>query len=73
MEGCSRADWWSPHRITEAIRRLNADSGDMECAWHLLSGNAYSQRPAFLVSAICIKDACPDCQEVLQALTGGNK
>ena len=59
--------------MTEAIRRLNAASGDMECAWHLLSGNAYSQKPAFLVSAICIKDACPDCQEVLQAFTGGNK
>lgn len=73
MEGCSRVDWWSPSRITETIRRLNVDSGDVECAWHLLNGPAAGTKQKFPVSAICVKDACPDCKEIFEAMSGGSK
>ena len=70
MEGCSRTDWWSQSRITEVTRTVDSYN-NVECAWYHLSGK-YDARPQFAVSAVCIKDVCPDCEQIFNALNAKN-
>ena len=68
MDGCSRADRWSHRRsVTEAIRRVDANN-NLACVWNQLGKNYFAKQPT--VSAVCIKDACPNCEDIFNSLFG---